>query len=204
MSRSVSIEKIKQGDKSAFESLFHAYYPRLCVYAENITKSEIASEEIVSNMFVKLWEKRGELNITTSVESYLVSSIHNQSLNYLKHAKVQEKYRKTAQYQLKNMDLLWPEDTPNPLATLITEEVIRDIEQAVDDLPAQCREIFRLNKFEDLSYDEIAGRLGISVNTVRTQIVRAMRKMKTNLGHYLPVIMGLVLVLYRLFWKKKK
>lgn len=184
----ISIEKIKQGDVGVFQQLFHTYYARLCVYAERITGNDIAAEEIVSDMFLKLWEKREQLNIKSSVESYLISAVHHQSVNYLKHVKVEEKYWEAAQYQLRNIDLLNPYDASNPLSPLITEEITREIESAIDALPPQCREILRLNKFEELSYDEIAERLGVSVNTVRTQIVRAMRKLQISLGKYLSVI----------------
>lgn len=191
--RLISIDKIKQGDIGVFEHLFHTYYMRLCVYSEGITGNEIAAEEIVGDMFLKLWERREQLNIRTSVESYLTASVHHQSVNYLKHLVVEEKYRQSVLYQLDNMDLLYPNN--DPLAPLITEETTREIERAIEELPAQCREIFRLNKFEELSYDEIAEKLGVSINTVRTQIVRAMRKLRISLAHYLPVIVWLFVTL---------
>ncbi len=185
----ISIKKIKQGDTGAFQQLFHTYYSRLCIYAENITGNDIAAEEVVSGMFLKLWEKREQLDIKSSVESYLVAAIYRQSINYLRHMKVEGKYRETAQYRLRNIDLLSPYDTSNPLTLLISEEITKDIQQAIDALPPQCREVLCLNKFENLSYDEIAVRLGVSVNTVRTQIVRAMRKLKVSLKQYLSVIL---------------
>lgn len=193
--RLISIDKIKQGDTGVFEHLFHTYYTRLCVYAEGITGNEIAAEEIVGDMFVKLWERREQLSIRTSVESYLTASVHHQSVNYLKHLAVEEKYRQAVQYRLDNMDMLYPGD--DPLAPLITEEITKEIERAIEELPPQCREIFCLNKFEELSYDEIAEKLGVSINTVRTQIVRAMRKLRVSLAHYLPVIVWLIAILGR-------
>ncbi|MDR3267494.1 MAG: RNA polymerase sigma-70 factor [Tannerella sp.] len=183
--QNISIGKIKDGDAGEFERMFHLYYKRLCIYAETITGNSLEAEEIVCNMFVRLWEKRAQLNIRTSVESYIVSSVHHDSLNYLKHVKVEEKYWEAAQYQLQHADLLSPESYETPLTAILTKELSDHIEKAIQTLPPQCREIFILHKMDGLSYEEVARKLGVSINTVRTQITRAMKKMRASLSRFL-------------------
>ena len=182
----ISAEKIRQGDVNEFERMFRLYYKRMCIYAENITEDRFEAEDIVCKMFVRLWEKRGQLDIRVSLESYLVSSIHNAALNYLKHLEIEERYREKAQYRLKHMDLLNPESFDTPLTDLLDRELNEQIEKALATLPPQCRDVFVSHMMEGLSYDEVAKKLNVSINTVRTQITRAMKKMRTALAAYDP------------------
>jgi RNA polymerase sigma-70 factor (ECF subfamily) len=189
----ISVEKIRGGDIGEFERLFHSYYKQLCAYSAQITKNDLEAEDITSNMFAKLWEKREELDIKTSVESYMYSAVYRQSLNYLKHIQVEEQYWDVAQYQLKNIDLLSAEDSYNPLTAIITKETGENIKKAINSLPPQCRQIFIFNKIEELSYNEIAEKLDISINTVRTQLTRAIHKMRDNLSRYILVLICFLL-----------
>ncbi|MDR1937582.1 MAG: RNA polymerase sigma-70 factor [Tannerellaceae bacterium] len=181
----ISIGKIQSGDIGEFERLFHLYYKRMCIYSESMIRNSREAEDIVCNIFARLWENREELNIKTSLEAYLVSTIHHHSINYLKHIRIEDKYWEEAQYRLKHSDMLFPEDSSNPLTVVITNEVNESIEKSIASLPPQCREVFLLNKYDGLSYNEIAQKLDISINTVRTQITRAMRKMRDSLSQHL-------------------
>lgn len=181
----ISAGKIQNGDIGEFERLFHLYYKRMCTYSESIIKNSLDAEDIVCNIFAILWENREELNIKTSFEAYLVATIHHHSINYLKHIQIEDKYWKNVQCRLKNVDILFLEDLSNPLTAIITNEISESIDKSIASLPPQCREVFLLNKYDGLSYGEIALKLNISINTVRTQIMRAMRKMRDNLSHYL-------------------
>jgi RNA polymerase sigma-70 factor (ECF subfamily) len=177
-----SVEKIKRGDTREFERLFRSCYKHLCVYAENITGDALEAEDIVSNTFARLWEKREQLQIHTAVESYLVSAVRHDALNYLKHVAVEERYRANVEYRLTHADLLNPEeDNHTPLSDMLEKELNELIENALRTLPPQCREILMLHKMDDLSYQEVADRLNISINTVRTQLMRAMKKMRVAL-----------------------
>ncbi|MDR1172161.1 MAG: RNA polymerase sigma-70 factor [Bacteroidales bacterium] len=161
--------------------MFKAYYRGLCFYAEGIVGEKEAAEEIVSDFFMKLWENHEIIHITTSLQAYLYKGIYNNSLKYLEHIKVLNKYRGYGRYMATNHDLFQPQ-ADQPLSMLISRETVAEIENAIDALPAQCKEVFSLARLEGLSYQEIAEKLDISINTVRTQITRAMTKLRESLG----------------------
>jgi RNA polymerase sigma-70 factor (ECF subfamily) len=180
--RHISVEKIKRGDMREFERLFRAHYKPLCIYAENITGNALDAEDLVSNLFLWLWEKHEQLQIRSSIESYITSAVRHDALNYLKHAEVEARYRAKAEYQLMHMDLLNPDaDAETPLSDILEKERNEQIENALRTLPPQCCEIFTLHKMDGLSYQEVADKLNISINTVRTQLTRAMKKMRIAL-----------------------
>ena len=180
---SITVKELKNGNKKTFESVFKTYYRTLCIYAEGIVGEKEAAEDIVSDFFLKLWENREIIHITTSLQAYLYKGVYNNSLKYLEHIKVLHKYREYAQYMIDNRDLFRTQADHHPLSMLISKETVAEIENAIDALPAQCKEVFMLARMEGFSYQEIAEKLGISINTVRTQITRAMDKLRQSLKY---------------------
>ncbi|MDR1456369.1 MAG: RNA polymerase sigma-70 factor [Tannerella sp.] len=180
----VSVERIRQGDVGEYERLFHSCYKRLCIYAETIVGSRMDAEEIVCNLFVRIWERRERLSVRGSMESYLVSAVHHEAVNCLKHAEVEEQYRERVACQLNHMDLLHPEGVDTPLTDMLEKEMYELIEKAVQTLPQQCREVFVLHMMDGLSYEEVAVKLNVTVNTVRTQVTRATKKMRCALSPF--------------------
>jgi len=183
----------KKGDVYAFEKLFKAYYRNLCFFAEHYVKEKAMAEEIVGNFFMNLWEKRITIEIKGPVKSYFYSSVHNQCIKYLEHLKVMKKYEEYALSRLRSKELLAPLSNAYPLANLISQEIVEDIERSISELPEKCREIFCLSRFEEMSYDDISAKLDVSVNTVRTQMARALQKLRESLKNYLPLIALLIL-----------
>lgn len=187
-SDTVLIDKIKRGDIDSFEIIFKHYYKRLCIFAEDFVKEKSMAEEIVSEVFYKIWENREELNITRSLQAYLFASVQNNSLKYLEHLKVLKKYNEFATAALQNKELLYSLDNHYPIANLISKEIESEINNAIHALPDQCRQVFCMHRFNELSYEEIAEKLNISINTVRTQMMRALKKLRESLKEYLPAI----------------
>ena len=180
------MKKMQKGDFVAFEKVFNKYYSKLCLFAEGYVKEPAIAEEIVTELFSKLWEKRKSIEISSSVKSYLFHSVHNNCLKYLEHLKVLKKYETFATTMIQSRDLLHLSDNSYPLANLISREIEIEIESAINCLPEKCREIFCMHRFDDLNYNEIAQKLDISVNTVRTQMMRALQKLRESLKEYLP------------------
>jgi RNA polymerase sigma-70 factor (ECF subfamily) len=180
------IEEIRAGNLESFEELHRLYYVYLCLIAEHITGNSSDAEEIVSDVFVKMWGNRFVTRIDTSVRGYLIRAVMNTSLNYLERNHPPRKLSvpvSDADYKL----LAW--DSDYPLGQLYCEEVRNLLEKGINELPDACREIFLLSRNDDLKYSEIAGKLGISVNTVKTQLKIALSRLRNNLKDYLPVIL---------------
>ena len=178
----IELMELTKINNETFEWIFKTYYRALCFHSEGIIGEKEASEEIVSDFFLNLWENRESITITTSVQAYLYKGVYNNCLKYLEHMKVLRKYHDYAQYVLDNSDLFQSQIEDDPLALLISKETVAEIEKAIDALPAQCSAVFTLARFEELSYQEIADKLDVSINTVRTQITRAMVKLRESLG----------------------
>ena len=181
--------RIANSDVHAYEILFKEYYKFLCSYAFGLTKDRNAAEEIVEDFFVELWNNRQKIHINTSVRSYFVGSIHNRCLNYLQREK--PKYISSDDISA----LIGKEGTAGdylitpPLPSLLTGELEHALTKAIEMLPQNCREIFKLSRFSDLNYEEVAQKLDISVNTVKTQMKIALRKLREILKDYLVVFL---------------
>lgn len=178
------------GDKKVYEQLYHRYYVYLCHIAEHITRDIADAEEIVSDVFLKLWNNRETLQINSSLRSYLVRAVQNTAINYLE--KNNSKYKTTSLDTIKYSLILWDDDYP--LGHLYEQEVTAILEQNINALPENCREIFKLSRHNDLSYQEIADKLGISINTVKTQIKIAIARLREGLKDYLHIILLLIFV----------
>lgn len=165
----------------AFELLFKTHFKGLYGYAYTILKDEVMAEEIVQQVFYKLWEKRNYLEIDTSPKAYLYKSVYHDSLNYLKHQKVKAAY---AGHMARHAD----KETENASGKLLSGELKAKLHAAMNELPEQCRTIFQLSRYEGLKYQEIANVLGLSVKTIENQMGKALKILRTRLSDYLPVI----------------
>lgn len=172
---------IKQGNEGVFEQTFRKYYQSLCNYANGILKDLDEAEEIVQNLFMGIWEKKDDLEINISLKSYLYRAVHNHCLNKIKHLKVREEYH--------NYSTAFYESSVEAVhQTVIKNELEEKIKDAIEKLPEQCKIIFRMSRFDELKYNEIAEQLDISPKTVENQIGKALKILRTELAEYLPVI----------------
>lgn len=182
------LKSVFKGNKKGIEILFRTYYKRLCAYAASFVTHNNIAEDIVSNVFLKLWEKRENLVIKESVSSYLFKSVKNSCLNYLKREKSRKKLVSENDVNLLDLKIQYPLSDKYPLAELIGQELEEKIKLEIEKLPEQCGLIFYLSRFEELSHRQIAEKLGISENTVKVQIYRALTKLRLGLKDYLPLL----------------
>lgn len=168
-------------DIDQFGKLYSTYFQLLYNYAVTITNDPMESEDIVGEVFLKLYEERKNIVIKTSLKSYLFKSTYNECINTLKHKKVHEKYED----YLNHLEWLNREETSYPLSNLIDSEITEILQKSIEKLPKQCRIIFKLSRNELLTHSEIAKKLGISINTVHMQIRRALEKLRTELKDFL-------------------
>lgn len=166
----------------AFEQLFKSHYKALHSYANMLLKDLDAAEEVVQTMFLRLWEKRHLLDVQTSVKAYLYKCVYNDSLNLMKHEQVKNKYQ---DFTLHTMN------TEHESASNKVElsELQRQLQNALNTLPEQCRIIFQMSRFEELKYKEIAERLGISIKTVENQMGKALKILRLKLVDFLVLVL---------------
>ena len=163
-----------------FEDVFRSHFKCLHSYACSIVKNEAAAEEIVQNVFFKLWEKKEQINISVSITAYLYRAVYNDSINFLKHSKVRADYQAHAVSSNKDHDR-----ASDPAAI---KELQQKIHTALNELPEQCRTIFQLSRYEDMTYRDIAARLGISIKTVENHMGKALRVLRSKLTEFLPIL----------------
>jgi len=177
------IAGLKNKDKTVFDFVFSYYYTGLCTYARRWVNDPDVAEDLVQDLFVRLWTDSSKIEITSSLKSYFFTSVKNRAVNHLKHVKIKEKFgfqamnRPTEEYG--NWEFTEPE---------LTEL----IEKGMQKLPPRCREIFILSRFEGKDNAKIAELLGISKRTVELQISNALKILRIELKEYLPSMM--------LFW----
>lgn len=169
-------------DESVFEQTFKSYYPRLCAYALTYIQDRDEAEEIVQTLFCRLWEQRTTLDITISLQAYLFRATRNATLNFIKKTQIRDAY--------KAMNLNDIEQNPEYQPDRITQsDISTRIETAIAGLPEQCRLIFKMSRFEDLKYKEIADQLGISIKTVENQMGKALKILRGSMSEYLTILL---------------
>ena len=177
---------LRNGDEKAFRKLYDLYWEKLFISAYNKLKDRELCEDILQEVFIGLWNKRNTLIIQTSLQNYLYASV-----TY----KVYDVFRKNHDF-LKNELLEKFEQRiqdANPETLLMHQELIYQIEMAIDALPEKSRIVFKLSREEQLSYIEIAEKLNISVKTVEAHISKSLRLLRNSLGTNLSI--GLII-----FW----
>lgn len=166
MGPNLLLQEIRDGNQDSFKRLFHLYYEALVIYAEGYLFDRASSEDVVQEVFIYFWENADNITITTSVKGYLYKMVRNRGLNYLKTLKITDDLEilKYAHDKLDNdFDDLQEEKT----------EKFNKVLLLVEAMPKRMKAIFNLKYQQHYSYSEISNELGISANTVKTQLKRA-------------------------------
>ena len=179
------IIELRNGKEQAFAHVFRMYYNPLLNYAGRILKDPEAANDVVQEIFCRLFERRKELREGFQLRSYLYKSVYNSCLDAIKHRKVETNY---VNQELLDFYFSKVIETPEAELALLDEDLKGAIQDAVDKLPERCREIFGLSKVEGLSNKQIAGQLGISIKTVEAQMTTAFVRLRKELGWLLCVI----------------
>jgi RNA polymerase sigma-70 factor (family 1) len=179
------IGRLHNGEEAAYEVLFNEYYKVLTIFANKYLRDIEASKELVQDLFVHLYERRENLDINSSLKSYLFRSTHNRCINLLNAQKIRLKYAEHMNFIADVKD--------NSLENQVNSiELEHAIYKAISDLPPKCRSIFKMNRFEGLSNTEIADKLKLSKRTVETQISKALKILRIKLEPYM--VAGSILI----------
>lgn len=170
-------EKVCQhNDEHAFAQLYMASMPNLLKFANTILKNNELSEEVISDVFLRVWQNRAELARVANFKLYLYVSTKNRSLNYLS-----RHFRKDV-ISLEEMSSNIAVSPYNPEQLLITSEAVKKINLEISKLPPRCKLIFKLVKEDRLRYNDIAELLNISVKTIDNQMAVALKKISSAIN----------------------
>lgn len=181
------LPRLQAGDKSALKVLFDANYQMVCSTIHRFIRDHSLTEDLAQEVFVRFWEKRARINITSSAEAYLRRMAVNEALGYLRRHK----------------NRFTEEITPNIAGgtddgveqQFLHTELENKITDAIDELPPRCRAVFKLSRFEDMTYQQIADQMDISIKTVENQMSKALKYLRERLHGYLQVLIGMIV-----FW----
>jgi RNA polymerase sigma-70 factor, ECF subfamily len=168
------IRRIRQGDAEQFESLFRSSYVSLVRYAKTLIKDHDTAEEIVQDLFFRLWKDKEKIIIESSLNGYLFRSVHNRCLHYIEHNRVVERHAEEMAHQQ-------ADNQENPSDILHYKELQAKIARILERLPERCGKIFYLSRFEGLKYNEIAEKLSVSVKTVEANMGKALKEFRKEL-----------------------
>lgn len=172
------LERLRQGDTTAFDAIFRAWYGPLVGTAERMLRDRAVAEELVQDVMLELWRRRESLTAEGSPQAYLFQATRNRVLNHLRHLKIEQRGEPEVR----------SESSPSPHADAAVVEAELDVavQRAMQSLPDRCREVFELSRVHGLKYAEIARQLGISVKTVEAQMGKALRTLREQLAPWLP------------------
>jgi len=168
---------MREGDEASFAEVYNRFYGVLYVHAHKRLHDEEEARDVIHELFATLWTKRQSFDVMTNLSGYLYSSVRNRILDLILHKKVQEKYIDSLQHYI--------EHDFNYADHLVRErDLARLISQEIAFLPPRMREVFILSRESHLSHREIAELLGLSEQTVRTQIKKALKILRFKLGFW--------------------
>jgi RNA polymerase sigma-70 factor, ECF subfamily len=185
-------QKMKEGDEQAFNFIFTKHYPDLVNFAMVYLKEISEAEEIVQDVFLKLWEEREEIDIHSSLKAYLMNCIKNKCLDYFRHQRIIEKYNerisKSQEQYIAEADKY-----------LMLSELEKQINSTIDLLPPTCKNIFNMSRIDGKKNREIAEELDISIKTVEANIGKALKILRANLVDYLVLLLFSIFFLWNSF-----
>lgn len=169
--------RIREGDKTAFEELYHQLGPALYRFLVRMVGSEPIAQDLLQDLFVNLWQLRTEVQVSISLKGYLYRAAKNLAISHFRKAQIRRSY---AVDDLENNP-----DTGQSVVEIVAGQLLEEaVRKAVQKLPERCRTAFVLNRFDGLSYNEIAQVMEISVETVHNHITKAVRLLRLMLSRY--------------------
>ncbi len=164
---------VADGNVSAFSDLYNFFFRKLILESDRYVKDLSVAEEIVQEVFLKIWEKADDLSAINSIKSYLYRAVINASINYLKRQKNVDNHHQNIAADL-TQSYIQEADEEHELVLRLYEEI--------DKLPTKCKEVFKLARFDGLKYKDIALQLGISERTVENHVANALKILKDKMG----------------------
>lgn len=168
--------------REGYEILFNEHYSRMVSYAFNFLKEQEGSEEIAQEVFYQLWINREKTEIKTSISSYLYRAVRNRCINLIKHIEIRENYKQFNSEEIEKADKEFAD-------TLTVSELDKRIRKSIDNMPMQRKKIFLMCRYNEMTYKEIAEKMGLSKKTIENQMGKALQYLRRELKDYMPLIL---------------
>ncbi|HEY4789493.1 MAG TPA: RNA polymerase sigma-70 factor [Bacteroidales bacterium] len=181
----------KSVDKSLFEALYQYFQPRLKYFANQYLHDSDDAQSIVQDVFTELWDKRNSLSEDTNIQAWLFTVTKNKALKMISKIKSRQNYDNYIRIRQLDIDYKALDDFET--SNFLFDELQSKVQSALEKLPASCRMIFEMSRFQDKKNKEIAEELGLSIKTVEAQISKALKLMRNYLKDYLPLFSILML-----------
>lgn len=182
------IRMLQDGKEEGYRFLFKYHYAPLCAVAYEYVKDDFVAETIVADVFFHVWQIRQSLEIHTSLRNYLAVSVRRHCIDWIRQ-QTQKNYTDSSLTGESNIV-----DDSEPLAHLLDGELEKVVQDAVDRLPADCRHVFKMSRYDGKKNGEIAKELGISVNTVKYHLKHALKILRNDLAQYLELLFFIIVV----------
>ena len=169
-----------EDDHKVFKELFFEFYPSLCVFAERYISSPEICEDIVQEVFFNIWKNRKTLNIHSSFRNFLITSVRNRCLDYL---------RKESSHNTYIENYTSSFTSPSPIDVYTTKELQEMLQIALNKLPQNVQLAFDMSRTKEMTYKEIATEMGVSSKTVESYISQALKTLREELKDYLPLLL---------------
>lgn len=192
MTTEEAFDRIKRGDQKAFELVYKEYFPRLCLLSEKMVGDSVVAEDIVQQLFFKLWNDRSKIVIETTGGGYLARSVYNLSLQHIRKNSLHSKHHGNIYDDLHSGSNYYDQQ----MEYAADDEIIFKLRKALNLLPEQCRNILILSRYENKKSSEIAQELNLSVRTVENQLYIGIKKLKEYLSKRSEI--GIIIAAYTL------
>lgn len=185
------ILNLRNSSHKAYATIFKQHYAFLCAIAYEYVHDDYISESIVEDVMLTLWEKRQQISIEKSLKAYLIRSVRNQAIDYMR---TDQSFRSVDITDQLFQNCFVPDE--DVFEQIVSQELEKHIQAIITELSEECRRVFMLSRYEGKSYQEIATELSISVNTVKYHIKNALNTLREHLSDYLSCIIVLYFYLY--------
>lgn len=188
----IVLKLLAGGDKTAFNQLVDNYHQRLCVYACSLVRDHVVAEDLVQNVFLKIWHRRSELTRVNSLKNFLYRSVYNEYVDHYRKTRSLSELEKRYFEQLDQVVRDSEDEAEN-------ERLFQEIKLAIAELPPKCRQVFEMSKFAGMKNADIARSLDISVKAVEFQITKAYTRIRSSVGGEAKILV----YFFNSFWTKR-
>lgn len=176
----IAWQRIREKDIAAFEDYYKSHYKEFVLASYKYVKSTAVAEEVVNDVFLKIWQDGQNITIETSIKAYVYRAIINRSINALNKQKREGQIEK---------ELIRLQEEAYELREIELNELKVKLYKAIDALPEQCRKVFLMSRFDGLKQQEIADKLGISIKTVKNHITHALKLLSSSTGYSIIILL---------------